>query len=271
MNNSVELARILDEAVAGLDQCVQALSSSFELPQRVVVNGLEMFRHANQDDLLLSFMKLVKIASHNNAAMVLIRAGYVHEVYALCRMIDEAREDIHFMQEPFSEDGKPTKHQYTFINEFFQEEFSGRDLVESHSSRDRVPRQKVRAAISRLGTGAVMDPSTEVKLTGALYGTFSGFVHGAYVHLMELFDGVRFHTRGLLGTPRIQECLANQVNHVFRSLLIVEGVGYRAFREDVVYRALDLSIALARRTKCIKAEGIESMVVRRARPLVKPT
>lgn len=264
MNDSVELVNILDKAVAGLDQCVQALSSSFPLPRRVAINGLEVFRHFEQDDLLLSFMKLVKIASHNNAAMVLIRAGYVHEVYALCRMIDEACEDIHFMQEPQGEDGKPTKQQFTFINEFFQEEFSGRDLVESHNSRDRVPRKKVRAANARLGAGEVkLDPSTEIKVVGALYETFSGFVHGAYVHLMELFNGHYFHTRGMLGTPRIQECLANQVHHVFRSLQLVEG--------NVVHRALDCSIALARQTKCLKADGIKSMVGRRARPLVKPT
>jgi hypothetical protein len=272
--NSVELVGILDEAVAGLDQCVQVLSSSFELPQRVVLNGMEVFRHANQNDLLLSFMKLVKIASHNNAAMVLIRAGYVQEVYALCRMIDEACEDIHFMEGAHGEDGKPTKQQYTFINEFFQEEFSGEDSVESHTSRDRVPRQKVRAANAKLGLGEVkLDPSREVKLVGVIAGTFSGYVHGAYVHLMELFGGpfLRFHTRGMLGTPRLQECLANHVHYVFRSLLAVEAVGYRAFREDVVYRALDLNIVLARKTKCLKADGIESMVERRARPLVRPT
>jgi hypothetical protein len=274
MNDSVELVRILDQAVAGLDQCVQALSSSFKLPQRVVVNDMEVFRHAHRDDLLLSFMKLIKIASHNNAAMVLVRAGYVHEVYALCRMIDEACEDIHFMEGPHGEEGKPTKQQFTFIQEFFQEEFSGADFVESHNSRDRVPRQKVRAAIARLGAGDVkLDPSREVKVVGVLSGTFSGFVHGAYVHLMELFGGrsLRFHTRGMLRTPRLQECLANQVHYVFRSLLAVEGVGCRAFREDVVYRALDVNIALARQTKCLNADGIEGMINRRARPLVKPT
>jgi len=274
LSSSVELVGILDEAVAGLDQCVQALSSSFELPQRVAFNGMEVFRHAQKDGLLLSFMKLVKIASHHNAAMVLIRTGYIQEVYTLCRMIDEASEDIHFMERQLGEDGQPSQHQLKFFEEFFQEEFSGTDLVESHNSRVRVPRQKVRAAISKLGAGVVeLDPSTEVKVTGVLSGTFSGFVHGAYVHLMELFGGpfLQFHTRGMLGTPRMQECLGNQVHYVYRSLLAVEAVGYRAFREDVVYRALHLNITVARQTKCVKADGIEGMINRRARPLVKPT
>jgi hypothetical protein len=61
------------------------------------------------------------------------------------------------------------------------------------------------------------------------------------------------------------------LNYVFRSLLAVEAVGQRTFRQDVVYRALDLNIALARQSGCVNADEIERMVNRRARPLVKPT
>ena len=264
---------MLSEAAAGLDQCVQGLSSSFPLPRRVMIHGRPAFRHLETDELLLSFLKLVKIASHNNAAIVLLREGYVQEVYALCRMIDEACEDILFVATPLGEDGQPSPHQLTFYEEFFQEEFTGPDLVQSHQSRDRVPRQKVRAGINRIGgNGDERDPNRVLKIGRVLSGTFSGFVHGPYVHIMELFGGVppRFHTRGMLGTPRLQECLGNHVNYVFRSLLAVEGVGHRTHREDVVYNALDLNIALARQTKCISASGIALLSARRARPLVKP-
>jgi hypothetical protein len=275
MRDSVTLIGILDEAVAGLDRCVQLLTSSFPAPRLVRLgDGLEAFRHTGKDqsDLLLSFMKLVKIASHNNAAIALIRTGYVNEVYALCRMIDEACEDIHFVERPHGKDGKPSDDQVKFIIEFFQEEFSGKDLVQSQNPRDRVSRKRIRAANARVLADPVKpNPSREVEVIGALYGAFSGFVHGAYVHLMESFNGQFFHTRGMLGTPRIQECLANQVHHTYRSLQIVEGIGYRAYREDVVHRALDAGIALARQTKCVKAEAIDMMMERRALPLVKPT
>jgi hypothetical protein len=164
-------------------------------------------------------------------------------------MIEEACEDIPFMATPLGGDGQPSPHQMRFCEEFFQEEFSGSDLVESHQSRDRVPRQRVRAGMSRIGDGDDgRDPSREVQIGRVLSGVFSGFVHGAYVHVMELFGGAppRFLTRGLLGTPRLQECLINHVNYAYRSLLAVEAVGHCAHREDVVYRALDLNIALAR-------------------------
>ena len=272
LTGPARLLEIVSEAIGGLDACVHALATSFPLPSRVSVNDMPAFRHRRQDDLLLSYLKLIKIASHHNAAVVLMRAGYVQEVYALCRMIDEACEDITFMATPL-DDGKPSAHQRRFIEEFYQEEFTGPDLVRSHQERDRVPRKKVRAGASRLGDGLDgYDPHTHLKNVGALSGVFSGFVHGAYVHLMELFGGnpPLFHTRGMLGTPRMQECLGNHVNYTYRSLLAVELVGHRTNREDVVYRALDLCIALARQTKCLPPEGIKSLVERRARPLVKP-
>ena len=171
--------------------------------------------------------------------------------------------------------GKPSVHQRKFIEEFYQEELAGPDVVRSHQARNRVPRKKIRAGVSRIvGDGKdCLDQHQELQTGAALAGAFSGFVHGAYVHLMELFGGIplRFHTRGLLGTPRMQECLGNQVNYAYRSLLAAELVGHRTYREDIVYGALDLTIALARQTKCMTPVGIEMLVSRRARPLVKPT
>ena len=90
----MSLYQVLEDTVSGLDDCVQALSSSFPLPQRVSVGGQLVFRHLHQDDLLLSFLKAVNIASAHNAAIVLMREGFVQETYALCRIIDEACEDI---------------------------------------------------------------------------------------------------------------------------------------------------------------------------------
>jgi hypothetical protein len=267
------LYEILNVAAAALDGCVQALASSISPPLLVQREDHWVFRHDVHDDLLLCFLKLVKIASHHNAALVLMREGYAQEVYALCRMIDEADQDALFMSVPAGENDQPSPNQLRFFKEFFQEEFTGADLVESQQSRDRVPREKVRAAISRLYQGPTNDPSREILVGRTLSGAFSGFVHGAYVHVMELFGGSpgRYQTRGQLETVRIRECLGNHVNHLYRSLLTAEQVAHRAEREDVVHAALDASIALARQTKCVAEERIKVMEARRQRPLVKPT
>jgi hypothetical protein len=267
----LSLLEILSEAVLALDNCVQALATSVPAPQCVHVSGNLAFRHVQQDrnDLLLSFLKLVKIASHHNAALVLLQAGYVHEVYALAQMIDEACEDIIFMISPLGDAGQLNKDRRWFINEFYQEEFSVSNLVNSQHRRDRGLRDAIRATTNRPLGGGIdgFDPYHLTKLEGM----FSGLVHGAYIHLMELYDGARFHTTGLLGAPSIEECADNQVNHVFRSLLAIELVGRRAARPDVVYQALDLAISLAQHTECLKPEEIRSLEELRARPLVKPT
>lgn len=110
------LAAVTD-GVQSLDGCVQLLADSFPAPMLVELHGSWLLRHRleQQNALLLSFLKLVKIASHNNAALVLLNAGYVQEVYALCRMIFEACDEILHMRDPAGEDGQATEKQRHFL------------------------------------------------------------------------------------------------------------------------------------------------------------
>jgi hypothetical protein len=273
MDRPSPLLELLERSVGGLDYCVQALGTSFPAPVRVAQGNRFVFRHMQHDDLLLSYLKLVKIASHHNAAMILLRAGYVHEVYALCRMIDEACEDVLFMATPLGEGGQESDDQRKFIEEFFQEEFGNSDdPLGSLQGRDRVSRRRIHAALSKLPTKDG-DPSTGQAVARTLYQAFSGFVHGAYVHIMELFGGnpARFHTRGMLNTPRMAECETNHVNYLLRSLFMVELVARRAIRADITDKALALSTELARQTGCLKADGVASAEARRARGRIPPS
>jgi hypothetical protein len=249
------LQQLLEDTVSGLDDCVQELSSSFPRPLRVQSRSGFVFRHAEQDDRLLSFLKAVRIASLHNAAIVLLRAGFVQETYALCRMTDEACEDIWFMATPLGEGGQASKDQVRFHEEFFQEEFDDSEDLLSSSKRDRVPRQRIRAAVNRIGERP--DPSTDQAVARTLFQAFSGFIHGPYVHIMQQYGGLppRFHTRGMLGTPREDEGVKNHVHYLYRSLLAVEGVARRAGRADVVDRLFALSSELARKTRCAKVRG----------------
>jgi hypothetical protein len=188
-------------------------------------------------------------------------------------MIDEACDDIHFFERAHGADGRPSELQRRYMIEFYQEEFSGSDLVKSHQVRDRVPRRKILAAIARSRRSGAdgSDSSLESDVGRVLFGAFSGYVHGAYVHLMELFDGKlgRYRTGGLAGTPAIQACLTSESHYVYRSLLAVESLAYRANRNDVVVRCLDLQISLARQTHCVSPDEIRKMEAqRRQRPIV---
>lgn len=259
----------LEQAADALDNCVRALASSFPPPVLVQLGERLVHRHEQQDDLLLSYLKLVRSASAHNAALVLLNSGYAQEAYALCRMTDEAYEDILFMAQPHGRGGEPTEDQRRFINEFFQEEHEDPNDPTSSAKRDRVSRQRIRAATAR-ALGATDDRGQ--RLGRAIYQTMSGFVHGAYVHIMELFDARSplFHTRGMLGTGRLAEAIDNQAHYLFRSLLAAEAVGRRAFRADVVERACTANAQLARATGCLNDAGIAKIERRAKEPLVRP-
>jgi predicted HicB family RNase H-like nuclease len=246
------LRDLLESTVLALDECVQAVSESFPQPVTVPRSNSFVFRYRNETILLLMFLKAVKIASNNSAAIALIRAGFVQETYALCRMIDESCEDIMFMAMPLGENGQASEDQRRFFREFFQEELDNPTDPFSSTKRDRVPRRRIHAALSRMREAQTQNPSLDQAVSRALHQTFSGFVHGPYFHLMELFGGSehRFHTRGLLGTPRIEECERNQVNYVYRSLVAVQAVAFLANRPDVVSRLEALAVELATQTVC---------------------
>ena len=83
-----------------------------------------------------------------------------------------------------------------------------------------VSRKKIQAHLARLG-GIAADPSTTQRLNQTISKSYSGFVHGAAPHVMELYGGSpgRFFTRSLAGTPREHDSAADLWNYAYRSLL----------------------------------------------------
>jgi hypothetical protein len=253
----MDVLKVLEEAVSEIDACVQIIASDLPLPEQVPVLDSFQFRHRRRTLDLLWCIKAVRIASANNAALVLIRSGYILESYALCRMIDETSEDIWFMSALRGEAGQPDKLQTRFMTEFFQEEFEDPDDPLSTTSRDRIQRKQIRAAISRL-PGNPLDPSTHDAVGRSLYQAFSGFIHGAYVHVMHLFGGLppHFHTRGMLRTPRMDECLKNQASYVSRSLMAIELVATLRGDAETRERAFEALMKLAKATGTLKPDAI---------------
>jgi hypothetical protein len=253
----VSLHSVLEETVSGLEGCVQDLSREFEPPR---LNSKEMvFRHTNKHDLLASFLKAVRLVSLLNATLVLLREGYVQEIYALCRFMDEALQDIIFLSSPLGEQGEGSKDQIRFINEFFQEEFDDPEKAPVSAKRDRVPRKKISAALSKREFLDI-NPSDMQSTQRTLLQTFSGFVHGAYPHIMELYGGMppKYHTSGMIGTPRIRECESQLVNNVFRSLIAAEMIAARTKQPEVQAKLIRLNIRLIEDTDIITQVNLES-------------
>jgi hypothetical protein len=223
--------------VAQITGFVSALAERFEPPTLVAISGRPFWRHMRQDNVLLAYLKCVRATSSLNACIVLLDHGYVQEVAALCRGIDEFMEDVAFVALALGPDDEPTEQQIRLATEFFQEEFDDiDDPVGSAQSRDRVPRRKVHAGIARL-TADTHDVERIQDLARTLSQAMSGFVHGAYGHIMELYGGnpPRFHVLGMTGTPKIAEWVEGLGNYVYRTMCGVETVTSRTAGAEHLY------------------------------------
>jgi hypothetical protein len=172
-------------------------------------------------DSLACYLKGVKAISTLNASLVLLKSGYTQEVGALCRMVDEACNEILFLIKP--EDGNAlSKSQEQFLDSFYQEEFNDfKDILKAHNPRHTVPSQKIHASIAKT-MAASINPSDGQAMTSVVQKTLSGYIHGAYPQIMEMYGGnpPHFHMLGMLGTPRITEWLSQVISYVDKLIII---------------------------------------------------
>jgi hypothetical protein len=224
---SVDPIAILEHALSRLRLIVQTLGEAFPRPTSVPLGSTgtrSAFRHAEQDRSapLAAYCKAVNLCSLLGAGAALLRSGYLHEAYALCRVVDEQGEDILFLT---LRSTQTSNYRDQFLNSFYQEEFADMDDPLSTTNRPQVPRKKIRAAIFSKGTGFI-DPNTAVAAARTVTSASSGYIHGAYVHIMDLYGGdpPRFHTGGLTNTPRMAEALRHVPNFFLRAGVAIAGL-----------------------------------------------
>ena len=227
MLSPIDQIASLERALARFEAVVQTIGQVFPRPAFVPLgkSGTKLgFRHAEQDRSvpLAAYCKAVNLCSLLGATAVLLRSGHLHEAYALCRVIDEQGEDIFFLT---LRSTQTSNYREQFLKSFYQEEFADMDDPLSTTNRPQVSRQKIRAAIFSKATG-LADPSTAVAMASTITSAQSGYIHGAYVHIMDLYGGEppRFHTSGLANTPRVAEALRHVPNFFFRAGVAIAGL-----------------------------------------------
>ncbi len=164
--------------------------------------------------------KLARVQSAVRAAYVLLENGYCQEQAILHRVIDETNEDIIFLVYAVINDAITDLHE-RFLEAFWEEEIDDSGtLIDSKQKRPMIPRKKIRAYISTV-EGHMLDPSRSVNLSRTISSTYSGFVHGASPQIMDMYGGnpPHFHTKGLLGTPRMDENAWDLWNYMYRTFL----------------------------------------------------
>jgi hypothetical protein len=205
----------LQEHNAGLE----ALASIVPAPQQVPYMDGFVMRYVEKTDQQAIVLKLARLISCVRAAEILLRTGHLQELGMLQRVLDETNENITFLCGPFIGGAREARHDQ-FLEYFWQEEFDeGVAPMDAPQKRGMVSRDKIIAYNARTMPGG--DPSTNSKATTTLHKTYSGFVHGAAPHIMDLYGGdpPRFQTAGLLGTSRMFDSMGDFANYPYRALM----------------------------------------------------
>jgi hypothetical protein len=116
-------------------------------------------------------------------------------------------------------DGMTELHE-RLLEYFWEEEVdeSG-NMMDSRQKRGMVSRDKIRAYLGNIA--GIKDPSTAIEASRTIYKAYSGFVHGAAPQIMNMYGGnpPKFQTKGLRGSPRVEECYDDLWNYMYRGFV----------------------------------------------------
>lgn len=196
------------------------------------------FRYSEKSIEQALIQKLARTVSGLTAVNVLLSKGLGQEQGVLQRVLDDIGEDIQFLSLAISDDSITKLHQ-EYLEAFYAEEFNANGPNSNNKKPNNVQRKKIRAYLLRVGRRKAND----FKLTNALaslHSAYSGFVHAASPHIMEMYGGnpPRFHVEGMLNTPRMYSYTQDAWNYFNRGLMSF-GIVAAALKEDQLFVSLD--------------------------------
>jgi hypothetical protein len=230
--------KLFQDTLVILESAFRTLEQKVPKPIRKPFRDSFVFRYEEQTVYQALIQKLARLLSGLHAASCLLEKGFVQEQGILQRTLDELREDIIFLVYGVTTD-KITELHKQYLSYFYEEEFDiPENPVKSSQKRGMVPRKKIRAYIARM-EGSNLSPSDDIELSRTISKAYSGFVHGASPHIMDMYGGDPpiFHVSGMLGTPRIEEYRNDLWNYYYRGLMSFLLVAI-AFRDDELYKRL---------------------------------
>jgi hypothetical protein len=228
---------LYDQALANMERTVHLLAQRVPRPVRVPYKDGFVYRHVEKSLHQALVQKLARLVSSLHAAHLLMDHGFVQEQASLQRVLDELQEDITFLAFAVIFNSKTQLHQ-DYLDAFFEEEFDADTALASTQKRPMVPRKKIQAYIARI-EGAAMDPSRGVEVARTISKVYSGYIHAASPHIMDMYGGDPpiFHMRGMLGTSRHQEHRADLWNYFYRGISAF-GFVAKAFGDEQLFATI---------------------------------
>jgi hypothetical protein len=190
---------------------------------------LSEWRYRYLDNLTCAHLKAAKLLSNNRAMYSLIKAGYLQEAAALVRISDDLIHEIHFS---IVTEGPAL---YRFLGAFYAEEFADHEQpLKSGKGRDTIPARKIRSSFANSNLHT-MNASTVQEISTTIHRIYSGYIHGAYPQIMELYGGdpPKFHINGSSNPwvrDALRECMAS---YIYRSLVSLAMISHSIGRADL--------------------------------------
>jgi hypothetical protein len=228
---------------------VHALASRVPAPVLIDLDGKPYVRYTEKTIHQAVVLKLARLVSNLSAAQLLLDNGYVQEQGALQRMIDEGDDDITFLTLAIMTNDIVDLHE-RYLAAFWEEEFDLPTAIDSTQKRPSIPRKHINAWIARHPLSGI-DESTGVALMTTIHKTYSGYVHGASPHIMDLYGGnpPRFHMKGMLGTPRHEDHTEDLLNYYHRGIISF-AFAAKAFGDEALFATInEFSLHFAEQTE----------------------
>jgi hypothetical protein len=230
--------KLYDLALENMEVTLHTLASRVQQPQLVPFGDSFVYRYVERTIHQAVVQKLARVVSGLRAARILLDHGFVQEQAAIQRMINEFHEDITFLTYAIIFEDETDLHR-EYLAAFYEEEFDNPEsAIQSTQRRSMPPRRKIRAYIAN-SEGAGLDPSSHIELTRTLHSAYSGYIHGASPHIMDMYVGEPpcFHLQGLLGTHREEEYRKDIANYFFRSIHAF-AFAAKAFGDEALFETI---------------------------------
>ena len=231
---TINMNALYIQILRNMEQTLLSLEKRVSPPQRIPFKDSFVYRYVERTIHQALIQKLARVVSGLHAAYLLLQHGLVQEQAALQRMLDEFHEDIMMLAYASIYSDVTALHE-KYLAAFYEEEFDKENAIESTQKRPMVSRKEIRAYLAKV-EGAALDPSRGIELSRTVSKAYSGFVHGASPHIMDMYGGhpPRFHVAGMLGTEREEEHREDLWNYFYRGIISFTFVA-KAFGDDQLF------------------------------------
>jgi hypothetical protein len=238
---------VIDEVRALFAPTLKVLEKAFrrleaKVPPAIRVEWKDsfVFRYAERTIHQAIVQKLARIISGLHAIEVLLIRGLYQEQGMIQRALDEIDEDIAFLS--FGVMRGLTERHKQYLEYFYAEEFGDpSDIVGSHQSRGMVSRDKIRAYVSEQSG---VEPSRANVVSKVLTKAYSGFVHAASPHIMDMYHGMDmyggppgFDVRGDHKSLRANTHATDALNYFLRATGIM-ALAAKAFGDEELFATM---------------------------------